>query len=259
VQASTDDDFDHILLELHTPDGTRGLYVESLSTAGGEFAEFEVVLARDTQFKITSKRVDPEGFTHIVADVLPVSQIAPSQALPPYTTVMHPADARALVESEGGVLSNQPFYHFTRPSAVPKIKSGGFRLSNGLWGRGIYATEIRVDPHVGRPESTERLDLMSRAKNPFIGTPREAELLRKAEIVRLRVAGNDAAIADFEDDRQEEYLPKLGYDAWILVRPHAGDRWLFAFNSEDVIVLDDTLPSHVAPDDVQAPPANEGG
>ena len=118
----------------------------------------------------------------------------------------------------------EPFYHFTTRDAAAGIREEGFRLSDGVYGRGIYLTPDAEGAGIGRTFTTERLAIAVDVRNPvdvrgFSGLSRwmEEKGLGDAEVDAAIVSsGHDALRVRFSN--KPDYLVLFDKRRVVVVR-----------------------------------------
>jgi len=95
-----------------------------------------------------------------VEDVVTAKVVADA---PQWRPAMTATEAAELTKNS---VYQEPFYHFTTQEAAEGIRTEGFRLSDGVYGKGIYLTPDAEGAGIGRSFTTERLQIAVDVRNP---------------------------------------------------------------------------------------------
>jgi hypothetical protein len=131
-----------------------------------------------------------------------------------------PAEAEIFVKDSA---YKETFYHFTSNEGAAGIRGEGFRLSDGVYGRGIYLTPDSEGGGIGRSFTTERLNVKVDVRNPL-------EVNGMSALNRWM---RDAGLDDLEVD---EALAQRGYDALRLKFTNKPD-YLLIFDKRRAVVV----------------------
>ena len=110
--------------------------------------------------------------------------------------------------TKGFAFGRETFYHFTNKTSDARIRSDGFLVSDGIYGKGIYLTRDPTGASVGRSLGVEaKLNVVTRVTNPlevrgFGGLSRwmDAKAPGSHEpLDALKKAGHDALVVKFKD------------------------------------------------------------
>lgn len=66
-----------------------------------------------------------------------------------------------------GAFKGQDLFHFTSPSAVSSIEGSGFRVSDGIYGKGIYLTKDSTGNSIARDRASKQLKVAVSASKPL--------------------------------------------------------------------------------------------
>ena len=149
-------------------------------------------------------------------------------SLPQWKPRMTPPEIE--IWSKGSYYGDQTLYHFTtKADVVESIGKEGFRVSDGIYGKGIYLTPERSGEGLGLGFSSVRVPVATRLMNP------------------LEVDGfpglNKWMKAYGGDLEPREALLKRGYDG-LIAHQTDGPDYILAFTREQLVLVDEVKPSY---------------
>ena len=141
-------------------------------------------------------------------------------AVSEWSPTMTPAQAQEFARDS---VYKETFYHFTSSEGAEGIRGEGFRMSDGVYGRGIYLTSDSEGGGIGRSFTTERLEVITNVRNPL-------------EVNGMSALNRWMKEAGLDDLEVDEALARSGHDALRLRFANKPD-YLLIFDKRRAVVM----------------------
>ena len=141
-------------------------------------------------------------------------------AVSEWSPTMTPAQAQEFARDSA---YKETFYHFTSSEGATGIRAEGFRVSDGVYGRGIYLTSDSEGGGIGRSFTTERLEVITNVRNPL-------------EVNGMSALNRWMKEAGLDDLEVDEALAGSGHDALRLRFANKPD-YLLIFDKRRAVVM----------------------
>ena len=141
-------------------------------------------------------------------------------AVSEWSPTMTPAQAQEFARDSA---YKETFYHFTSSEGATGIRAEGFRVSDGVYGRGIYLTSDSEGGGIGRSFTTERLEVITNVRNPL-------------EVNGMSALNRWMKEAGLDELEVDEALARSGHDALRLRFANKPD-YLLIFDKRRAVVM----------------------